>query len=161
GEAGGCAGDPSEDPYWVGWPGYAIDEPASEARAMGWQEFRYGATGELYYAVDHDLVTAWKDQWAFGGNGDGTLFYPGKPSIIGGARNIPIESIRLKLIRDGEQDYEYLRFLARHGLRAKALGIAKGLFPRIYESNRSNARVQAARKKLADLVAGVVGGPAP
>src|SRR5258707_1095386 len=47
-----------------------------------------------------------------GGNGDGTLFYPGTTSRIGGQSDIPIESLRLKIIRDGLQDYEYLHLLS-------------------------------------------------
>ena len=128
---------------------------------MGWQAFRYKTTGELYFATDYDLTTAWTDQFDFGGNGDGTLFYPGKPSIVGGTHDIPIESMRMKLIRDGEEDYEYLRFLAAHGDRSQALTVVENLFPTMYQSSRSNAAVQAARRKLADLIAGIVGGPAP
>jgi hypothetical protein len=41
------------------------------------------------------------------------LFYPGRPDRIGGKSDIPIESIRLKLIREGMEDYEYLALLAR------------------------------------------------
>jgi len=33
----------------------------------------------------------------FGGNGDGTLFYPGSPDRIGGHTGIPVDSIRLKI----------------------------------------------------------------
>src|SRR5260221_14790024 len=57
----------------------------------------------------------WKDVYLFGGNGDGTLFYPGRPDRIGGRTDIPIESIRLKLIREGMEDYEYLALLAKLG----------------------------------------------
>jgi len=41
------------------------------------------------------------------------LFYPGRPDRIGGRTDIPIESIRLKLIREGMEDYEYLALLAK------------------------------------------------
>jgi hypothetical protein len=41
------------------------------------------------------------------------LFYPGRPDRIGGQTDIPIESIRLKLIREGMEDYEYLALLAK------------------------------------------------
>ncbi len=36
----GCAGAPVDYPDSVGWPGYAIDAPAPQARAMGWLAFR-------------------------------------------------------------------------------------------------------------------------
>ncbi len=160
-EAFGCSGVPSDEPYGVGWPGYAIDSPASEGRAMGWLAFSYGATGQLHWAVDRRLETAWTDQFAFGGNGDGTLFYPGTRARIGGRRTIPIESLRLKLIRDGVEDYEYLRFLARHGRRRQAVDVAAGLFPSMHDTVRDDAGVQEARRRLASLVAEVAGGPGP
>ena len=55
----------------------------------------------------------WENIRLSGGNGDGTLFYPGRPDRIGGRTDIPIESIRLKLIREGMEDYEYLALLAK------------------------------------------------
>ena len=57
----------------------------------------------------------WDSVFLVGGNGDGTLFYPGRPDHIGGHTDIPIESIRLKLIREGMEDYEYLSLLAKLG----------------------------------------------
>ena len=159
-ETEGCSGDAS-DPYFDGWPGYPIDEPASEARAMGWESFVYRTSGELYYATDIALSTAWTDQYRFGGNGDGTLFYPGTPDRVGGTDPIPIESMRMKLIRDGYQDFEYLHWLETHGMRKQALAVAKGLFPRMYRTNATDAQVQAARSALVDLVVATLGGPRP
>jgi Glycoside hydrolase 123 N-terminal domain/Glycoside hydrolase 123, catalytic domain len=150
-ETEGCSGD-SSDPYFNGWPGYPIDEPASEARAMGWLSFIYDTSGELYYATDIALTTAWTDQYRFGGNGDGTLFYPGTPDRVGGSDPIPIESMRMKLVRDGYQDYEYLAWLAAHGNRAQAKQVAKGLFPRMYRTNVTDEALQAARAELAGLI---------
>lgn len=86
---------------------------------MGAAAYRYRATGELYYATTREAATAWDRQYAFGGNGEGTLFYPGRPELIGGTRDIPIESIRLKRIRDGHEDYEWLTALeGARGTRA-------------------------------------------
>src|SRR5262245_38649102 len=34
----------------------------------------------------------WDHVWLFGGNGDGTHFYPGRPRTIGGTSDIPIEA---------------------------------------------------------------------
>jgi hypothetical protein len=160
-ESEGCGDPPSPDPYWVGWPGYPIDEPASEARAMGWQSFRYRSSGELYFDVDYALTKAWaSDMYDFGGNGDGTLFYPGRPDVVGGTTDIPIESIRLKLIRDGYEDYEYLKYLRDHGLGSQALAITKSLFRTVYDSDRSDEDVQAARLQLIDLLTSTKGSAA-
>ena len=81
-----------EGPYFAGWPSYVIDQPAFQHRAMGVLAFAYAASGELYFQTTHALRTAWTRQYFFGGNGDGTLFYPGRPSLIGGSSHIPVES---------------------------------------------------------------------
>lgn len=44
-----------------------------------------------------------------GGNGEGTLFYPGRPDKIGGNDHIPVSSLRLTLIREGNEDYECVK----------------------------------------------------
>lgn len=116
----------SQDEYWDhplydGWPSHGIDQPATFARAMGWLAYAYDASGELYWEVAQRLKTAWTNQFEHGAQGDGNLFYAGRPSAadwdpaapgIGGATHGPIESIRLKRIRDGREDYEYLHHLA-------------------------------------------------
>jgi hypothetical protein len=126
-EAAGCNGPPEAGwnaSTYDGWGGYGIDQPSSQARAMSWLAFLYDATGELYWGLDYRLSQAWNACGAGGSNclyesgmnGDATLFYPGKacapgsgPGCIGGTTDIPIESIRLKRIRDGREDYEYLK----------------------------------------------------
>jgi Domain of unknown function (DUF4091) len=147
--------------YYHGWPGYVIDAPASAARAMGWLSFLYRTSGELYYAVDRRLPSAWVNQYAFGGNGDGTLFYLGTRQQIGGTKTIPVESLRLKQIRDGYEDYEYLRYLSRRGRRNEAAAVARALFPTLHDTSRSDGEIQAARRRLGELVARVAGGPRP
>ena len=69
---------------------------------MGWMTWKYGLNGFLYYDTTYAYGlhrNPWNDVYSFGTNGDGTLFYPGKPSIIGGKTEIPCFSLRLMLIR--------------------------------------------------------------
>jgi hypothetical protein len=125
--------DELEAPYFDGWPAYVIDQPASQARAMGWMAYRYDLSGELYFNTTLALGTAYQDQYEWGGNGDGTLFYPGSPSgfrgapAIGGQHDIPIESIRMKRIREGREDYELLHALDAQGLGSQAMSALTGL----------------------------------
>ncbi len=100
-----------------GWPTVFIDEPAITNRIMQWMDFAYQVQAELYYETTYAMETqdAWQSQYEFGNNGDGSFFYPGKPSVIGGTHDIPIESFRLKMLREGMQDYEYLTRLAQLG----------------------------------------------
>jgi hypothetical protein len=102
--------------YFTGWPAYVIDASGAANRVMQWVAWKYRMEGELYYSMN-EAYRQDNDPWVnirlFGGNGDGTLFYPGRPDRIGGRSDIPIESIRLKLIREGMEDYEYLALLAK------------------------------------------------
>jgi len=101
--------------YFNGWPSYMVDASAAANRVMQWVAWKYRIEGELYYSMNeaYGQRDPWADIRLFGGNGDGTLFYPGRPARIGGHNDIPIESIRLKLIRKGMEDYEYLALLAK------------------------------------------------
>jgi hypothetical protein len=150
----------AESSDYNGWPGYAIDEPASQARAMGWLSFITGASGELYYNTTEASSSAWTDQYRSGGNGDGTLFYPGTPDIIGGTHPIPIESIRLKRIRDGREDYEYLHLLEQQGRGDDATAVAQQLFPALNQTTVSSGALGLARARLAALIAPTGGGVA-
>jgi hypothetical protein len=117
----GCSDTMNE--YFKGWPSYAIDSTAMSHRIMAWLTWTHDMEGNLYYAMNESSAghgDPWKSVYLHGGNGDGTLYYPGRPDVIGGATDIPIESIRLKLIREGLEDYEYLAALARSGRRKLA-----------------------------------------
>jgi hypothetical protein len=65
-----------------GWPGYAVDTDGTRNRAMEWLSFTCNMQGELYYETTQTFASgnAWNNQFAFGGTGDGTLFYPGTPA---------------------------------------------------------------------------------
>jgi hypothetical protein len=112
----GCTGGPAPDPkierVYSSWASYMVDHSAPLNRAMGPLAFLAGVDGELYYDTlqAYNTQDPWKDLWAFGGNGDGTFFYPGTPERLG--RHAPVESLRLKHLRDGLEDYEYLRQVA-------------------------------------------------
>jgi len=140
-----------------GWPGYAIDGAASEARAMGWLAFSYRVRGELYYQTTLRLDRAWAGElYEDGVNGDGTLFYPGTPAQIGGMHDIPVESIRLKRIRDGREDYEYLHLLQQAGSEHEAFAraVVRELFPSMFATDVSQQRLDTAREQLAARIGG-------
>jgi hypothetical protein len=104
------------------WPSYMIDASPVRNRVFQWLAFLDRIDAELYYQTDYCWTATncgstdpWVSVYAFGGNGDGTLFYPGTTNRIGGTTPIPVSSIRLKLIRDGMQDFEYLIALSKLG----------------------------------------------
>jgi hypothetical protein len=121
--------------YFTGWPSYMIDMPGAANRVMQWLAWKFQMEGELYYSMN-EAYGQGNDPWVnvrlSGGNGDGTLFYPGRPDRIGGRTDIPIESIRLKLIREGMEDYEYLALLARLEGRQSADQYANRIVSKAY-----------------------------
>lgn len=141
----GCGSPAPENVPGQGWPSYMIDCAATKARAMEWVSFLEGAQGELYYQTAESLHTAWTDQLRYGGNGDGTLFYPGLASLIGGTTDIPLPSIRLKLIRLGLQDYEWLRAVSDAGDPEYARKVARWLIPATWRVPDDGALFETAR----------------
>jgi hypothetical protein len=112
------------------YPNYNVDGVGVANAAEGWEAFYYQESGILYYADNMcwgPLCSGdpWSSVYYSGGNGDGTLIYPcsnstlvsGKGSancgVVGGsaAKPIFVPSIRLQLMRDGVEDYEYLHLL--------------------------------------------------
>ena len=110
----------------VHWPSYAIDH-ANEAaagvpnRVMEWASYIERASGELYFTTANFKTpgAAWGEAKFYGANGDEYLYYPGRSAAnasfsIGGRSDIPIESARLKHVRDGFEDHEWLTILEAH-----------------------------------------------
>ncbi len=160
-DSDGCNG--IGDASMSGWPSHMIDAPAAQNRAMEWQAWRQRVDGELYYDTTYAFTRgdAWSSQYYFGGNGDGTLFYPGTPAKIGGTTQIPIASLRLKMIREGMEDYEYFKALADAGDAAMADREAAALSPTAYQSTADPAQIDAARHRIALRIEALTGQTPP
>ena len=117
---------------------YAIDGRPASNRGMEWMTYFHQQTGELYYytqcawtgnsynngcgvALNND---PWTNQYFSGNNGDGTLAYPSSSgttqhvTLQSGSQlttQIWIPSIRMKHMRDGMQDWEYMNALTVAG----------------------------------------------
>jgi hypothetical protein len=137
--------------YFRGWPGYMIDDAPVQNRIMEWLSWKYGIQGELYYSMDEAFFRKpdpWKDVNVYAGNGDGTLFYPGRPQTVGGKKQIPIESIRLKLIREGLEDYEYLLLLSKIAGNQEVSDGITGLLHSTYDFDQNPEKLLTARAWL-------------
>ena len=154
----GCGGTSD---YYTGWPSVMIDASAVRNRAMEWLSFRYQLSGELYYETTMAYADgAWTTQWEFSGNGDGTLFYPGTPAQIGGTTHIPVSSIRLEMIREGMEDFEYLKLLSDLGDPALAQQLAAQVFPHAYQTDVPAQTLMDARAQAAARIVQLVGSSA-
>lgn len=91
----------AQRPYLNNW---AIDYPGMDHRLLFWQLFDHDITGFLYWQITYWQVNPWKDTLTYpGGNGDGSLIYPGPEG--------PVNSVRFELNRDGTEDYDMLVML--------------------------------------------------
>jgi hypothetical protein len=144
-------GEFDREGYHINWPTYMIDLPAPFNRIMQWMTFKYNVQGELYF----DMVYAygqddpWVKQHYFGGNGDGTLYYPGTPAKIGGTKHIPVESVRLKILRDAMEDYEYLALLKGLGEEAFAQEQVARVVTNTYTWSKDPTLLLVVRENLA------------
>jgi hypothetical protein len=145
--------------YFSGWPSFMVDNTASQNRSQGMLSWLYNIGGVLYYSIDDKLTTAWTSVYDFGGNGDGTLLYPGTPAAIGGTTDIPVASIRLKMIREGFEDYEYMKLVSDLGDPNFAQQTGQTLLPNIYQSAAAPDAFYAAREALANRILTLKGSP--
>ncbi|NMB75312.1 MAG: DUF4091 domain-containing protein [Myxococcales bacterium] len=126
------------------YPGNFIDHEGLEHRIRYWMAWQYGVQGDLYWAVNYwtcdgafppgTLQDPWADPMAYNfyqgqvgtwGNGDGRLLYPPRDFADGRTRlEGPVPSLRLELIRDGIEDFEYFWLLRDVAGRVEARGLA-------------------------------------
>ena len=139
---------------FAGWPGYEIDRPGSAARAVPLLGASRGLKGELYYdMLQRWTADPWSDVRAFAGNGDGTLLYPGRPEALGGTHPFPVESIRLKIIRDALEDVELVALARGAGEGRLADRVLARLVPSARGWERRPEPWLRARRTLGDAIA--------
>jgi hypothetical protein len=127
-----------------------IDMAAMSHRTLPWQQKREGLRGLLYWSVnwwDKKFVNdPWQDMDTIGTGfyGDGSLLYPGKNVGVDG----PVSSLRLEVLRDGLEDFDYLaladRLLGPEAARAYVAKVARTLSD--YE--RDPMKLEQVRREL-------------
>ena len=134
-----------DPPYWH------IDRPLTVYRVPTWINYQYDITGLLYWSTVTTVIEPWFNP-AFAHprhyNGGGFLFYPGVPCGIDG----PVASIRVKNLRDGMEDYEYLALLERRAGTKAAKEIVDIVAPNWWNFSKNGKQFLAAREKLAEQI---------
>ncbi|MEM7757765.1 MAG: glycoside hydrolase domain-containing protein [Cyanobacteria bacterium P01_A01_bin.40] len=141
-------------------PNWQIDfAPINYRIPQGFINQSLGLTGLLYWRVDNWTEDPWNEVvidpfMGFApenhdtGNeyypGDGMLIYPGKQVGIEGAA----PSMRLKWIREGIEDYEYIEILKRWGYENWALKTVRQVATDLSHWNQDPDVLNAARLKL-------------
>lgn len=146
-----CQGKPT--PWWH------TDYPLLHYRIAPWMAWRYRIRGLLYWSLVfwNHVEDPWTQAWTYDRraegkgpvfNGEGSLLYPAR--AVGFEGLVP--SLRLKALRDGIEDYDYLALLEQLGRSADAEKVVLELAPSWYEWEPNPAAWQTARRKLAELI---------
>jgi hypothetical protein len=136
-------------------PKWLIDfDPVNFRIQPGFLSQVLGLTGLLYWRVDlwssdpwSDVSTAQFKKYP----GEGMLVYPGADVGISGVA----PSMRLKWLRDGVEDYEYLQILKQLGLGEKAMGKAARAARSWSDWTKDPAALEQSRRELGDMLAAV------
>ena len=142
-------------------PKWTIDfAPIGMRLQAGFLSQSLGLTGLLYWRIDKWNDDPWSNvnnSGVFSSNnypGEGVLVYPsakiGVPHVIA--------SMRLKQIRQGVQDYEYVEILKRAGEGDWALGEVRRIAPDWKNWTRDPATLESVRRELAQKIQSVPSG---
>jgi len=132
-------------------PKWEIDfRPADFRIQPGFIDQSLGLTGLLYWRVDDWTGDPWNNVYAFSGSypGEGALVYPGKQVGVQGV----VASMRLKWLRDGVEDYDYIQILKNQGQGDFALDISRSVGRDWTNWTRDPEAIETARKKLGETI---------
>ena len=173
------------------WLSEFIDHPAINMRMWLWISYRYGLKGILIWQTVYwnstiaspkgVLQNPWENPMSYTdgygkpygiqlswGNGDGRFFYPPNRDPNDGSGKIldfdPVPSLRLEILRDGIEDYEYLKMLGKavseNRIKNKKqlkkarqlLDFPKEMFVSFTQYNKDPQYLLEYRKKIAELL---------
>jgi len=132
-------------------PKWLLDFAPINYRIMpGFINQQFGFTGMLYSDVARWSTTPWTSvQWTNSVNGltfpgDGVLVYPGQQVGL----SFVVPSMRLKLIRDGVDDFDYIAMLKDLGQGSFVNTVLSSIVPDWHNWTKSTATLQSARIEL-------------
>lgn len=140
-----------------------IEHPPLEGRLLTWQQYTERCDGVFNWGINYwhrrkltkDDDTFF-DQWSFGRGmtgmtGDGLMIYPGESG--------PLPSVRLANVRDGIQDYEWMKLAESAAGRDATAQVVASIAPDQTHIVRDPVRIHEARARLIRLlVRGDAGG---
>lgn len=136
-----------------------VDAVGMSQRVWQWLTRRYNFDGLLFWHsvwMYGHVDDPWEDQYArdFLCNGDGTMFYPGVTTKIGGDNDIPCASVRLKLFREGMEDYEYFHILDGLGHADFVQNEVEKIAPKTFQWEHDPLVMERSRHKIAAMILG-------
>ena len=150
-------------------PKWEIDfDPINFRIQPGFINQSLGLTGLLYWRTDDWSSDPWNQvnntgQFSSGNYpGEGALVYPGTQVGVSGV----VASMRMKWLRDGADDYDYITLLKQQGWGAWALQLSRSIAPDWTNWTRDHSLVESVRTQLGEKLDALASGattppPAP
>ena len=136
-------------------PKWLIDfDPINFRIQPGFINQSLNLTGLLYWRVDKFPSDPWNNVNNAGTYssanypGEGMLVYPGQQVGVPGV----VASMRLKWLRDGVEDYDYVQILKNLGKEDLAMHISKSVGPDWTNWTRDHAALESAREQLGQAI---------
>jgi Glycoside hydrolase 123, catalytic domain/Fibronectin type III domain len=139
---------------------HMVDQESSYMRIWLWLTRRYEFTGILFWRIQYlwSRQDVWEDIYAdkFLCQGDGTLYYPGTPEKIGGTVDIPLPSLRIKILREAMEDYEYMHILDQTGEKEWVDDVTRTVAPKTNQWEHDWNKLLDWRRKVAEKILGTL-----
>jgi len=138
------------------YPTYFIDRPSLEARILAVGNYYYQIPRLLYWSTTwwREVKNPYLEPMTYNprvdlfANGDGSLIYPAAPLRL----QAPVASLRLKMIRDGLEDYEYLMQLERRRGRKFTHAKVSAFFQSLTRFSRKSDEYYHFRRQIGGLL---------
>lgn len=143
------------DMIWTyNWYGVARNggiTPAVEPRLQTWLGYHYDAPGQLWWCAN--FWGGCPNPWTNMKNnpssyGEGILYYPGAQVGIASG----VSSIRMELVRDGLEDYQYLWLLEQKQGRAAVMNYVNQLVTSYTSYTQDIGKVASVRDQIANAI---------
>lgn len=133
-------------------PKFTIDFPLINVRILvGFINQSLGFTGTKFWRVDNWTANPWQNAEAYrvDAPGEGHMVYPGEE--VGLPGNI-IPGVRMKMFREGSEDFEYIQILKDLGQEQFALSTARSVGSDFRAWTQEKDELYAARKILGEKI---------
>ena len=135
-------------------PCWELDFPLLNYRIPMWVSWRFGITGLFYWSTTNwaSSLDVWTDPVTYENqyNMEGSLLYPGTDAGVQGF----VPSIRLKIIREGLEDYEYLTILAQRRGRPVAENVVRKIARSWHDWDTDPRHLSEARAEIVRSIFG-------
>ena len=136
----------------------SLEYPFRDGRLLAWMSYYNEADGFLFWHTNNwyrgtkylDESSSFQPDFRLfvigGAAGDGQFLYP--------CKNGPVPSIRLANLRDGSEDYDYLKLLEQKAGKKTAMKLAGTLVPDVCNFVTDHKTILTVREKTANLISG-------